>query len=374
MKRLTVLGTALAITYATWSCGSGTGRQPSGDESAKARSAGGGGSGGVDLTGAGATFPNPIYAKWFHDYAAKTGVRINYQSIGSGGGIRQLQEQTVDFGASDAPMSDSEMVRAKGGPILHIPTVVGVVAVAYNLPGLAQPIKLTGSLVADIFLGKVTKWNDSRIAAVNAGAALPAKDILVVHRSEGSGTTYVFSDYLSAVSPMWKSGPGRGKGLQWPVGLGGKGNEGVSGQIKQTPGAVGYVELAYVKPNGLSVALIQNADGQFVAPAADAATAAADAAAAKLPPNTDYRVSIVNSPGAQTYPIASFTWLLVYKNQPDPIKAKKLTDFIRWALSDGQKDAAALDYAPLPASLASRLTTRLDSLSSAPVPSRGGAQ
>ncbi|HEX8942220.1 MAG TPA: phosphate ABC transporter substrate-binding protein PstS [Gemmatimonadaceae bacterium] len=374
MKRLTVLGTALAITYATWSCGSGTGRQPSGDESAKARSAGGGGSGGVDLTGAGATFPNPIYAKWFHDYAAKTGVRINYQSIGSGGGIRQLQEQTVDFGASDAPMSDSEMVRAKGGPILHIPTVVGVVAVAYNLPGLAQPIKLTGSLVADIFLGKVTKWNDSRIAAVNAGAALPAKDILVVHRSEGSGTTYVFSDYLSAVSPMWKSGPGRGKGLQWPVGLGGKGNEGVSGQIKQTPGAVGYVELAYVKPNGLSVALIQNADGQFVAPAADAATAAADAAAAKLPPNTDYRVSIVNSPGAQTYPIASFTWLLVYKNQPDPIKAKKLTDFIRWALSDGQKDAAALDYAPLPASLASRLTTRLDSLSPRPVVSRGGAQ
>ena len=374
MKRLTVLGTALAITYATWSCGSGTGRQPSGDESAKARSAGGGGSGGVDLTGAGATFPNPIYAKWFHDYAAKTGVRINYQSIGSGGGIRQLQEQTVDFGASDAPMSDSEMVRAKGGPILHIPTVVGVVAVAYNLPGLAQPIKLTGSLVADIFLGKVTKWNDSRIAAVNVGAALPAKDILVVHRSEGSGTTYVFSDYLSAVSPMWKSGPGRGKELQWPVGLGGKGNEGVSGQIKQTPGAVGYVELAYVKPNGLSVALIQNADGQFVAPAEDAATAAADAAAAKLPPNTDYRVSIVNSPGAQTYPIASFTWLLVYKNQPDPIKAKKLTDFVRWALSDGQKDAAALDYAPLPASLASRLATRLDSLSPRPVASRGGAQ
>jgi phosphate transport system substrate-binding protein len=374
VKRLALLGTAFSIACVAWSCGSGTARQASGDTSGAAPSKTSGGSGGVDLTGAGATFPNPIYAKWFHDYAAKTGVRINYQSIGSGGGIRQLQEQTVDFGASDAPMSDSEMVRAKGGPILHIPTVVGVVAVAYNLPGLAQPIKLTGPLVADIFLGKVTKWNDSRIAAANAGLTLPAKDVLVVHRSEGSGTTYVFSDYLSAVSPVWKSGPGRGKELQWPVGLGGKGNEGVAGQIKQTPGAVGYIELAYVKPNNLSVALIQNSAGQFIAPAADAATAAADGAAAKLPPNTDFRVSIVNSPGAQTYPIASFTWLLVYRNQPDPTKAKKLTDFIRWALSDGQKDAAALDYAPLPTSLATRLTARLDSLSTRSVAATGGTR
>jgi phosphate transport system substrate-binding protein len=367
-----LLGTAVSIACVVSSCGSGNGRPATSESAGAAAKTAGTGSGGVDLTGAGATFPNPIYAKWFHDYAAKTGVRINYQSIGSGGGIRQLQEQTVDFGASDAPMSDREMVRAKGGPVLHIPTVVGVVAVACNLPGLAQPIKLTGPLVADIFLGKVTKWNDTRIAAVNAGLALPAKDILVVHRSEGSGTTYVFSDYLSAVSPVWKNGPGKGKELQWPVGLGGKGNEGVAGQIKQTPGAVGYIELAYVKPNNLSVALIQNSAGQFVAPAADAATAAADGAAAKLPPNTDFRVSIVNSPGAQTYPIASFTWLLVYRNQPDAAKAKKLTDFIRWALSDGQKDAAALDYAPLPSSLATKLTARLDSLSSGSAAATGG--
>ena len=317
---------------------------------------------GADLTGAGATFPFPIYSRWFSEYATNTGVKINYQQIGSGGGIRQLQEQTVDFGASDAPMTDEEMAAAKGGPVLHFPTVVGVVAVAYNLPGLSQPLKLDGSTLAGIFAGKITKWNDPRIAAVNPGVTLPNTDILVVHRAEASGTTYVFSDYLSSVSAGWKTSPGKGKELQWPVGLGAKGNDGLTAQIKQTAGAVGYVELAYVKQNGLTAALLQNSAGQFVAPAASAATAAADAAAAKFAANSDYRVSIVNSPGAQTYPIVSFTWLLVYKNQTDAAKVKKLADFMHWAFTDGQHDAAALDYAPLPASLAARLTARADSL------------
>jgi len=318
--------------------------------------------GGADLTGAGATFPNPIYSKWFAEYAAKTGIRINYQPIGSGGGIRQLSERTVDFGASDAPMSDAEMAGAKGGPILHVPTVVGVVAIAYNLPSLAQPIRLTGPLVADIFLGRITKWNDSRIAAVNPGVNLPAQDVLVAHRTDGSGTTYIFTDYLASVSPLWKSGPGMGKEVQWPVGLGGKGNDGVAGLIKATPGAVGYVELAYVKQNDLAAALLQNAAGQFVPPSAASATAAAEGAVAKAPANTDFRLSIVNSPGAQTYPIVSFTWLLLYRTQPDTAKARKLTDFVRWALTDGERDATALDYAPLPAALVSALERRLDSI------------
>ena len=360
MTRSSVLVAALVIA----ACGSNSpGNSSSG--------AGGGASGaakptssasGADLTGAGATFPNPIYSRWFDEYSKKTGVKINYQPIGSGGGIKQLQEQTVDFGASDAPMTDAEMAGAKGGPVLHVPTVVGVVVVAYNLPGLAQPIKLTGSLVAGIFQGQITKWNDTRLAAVNPGVTLPNADILVVHRSEASGTTYVFSDYLSSVSAAWKASPGKGKELQWPVGLGAKGNDGVSAQIKQTTGAVGYVELAYVTQNHLTAALLQNAAGSFVAPAASAATAAAEAAASKLPVASDYRVSIVNSPGAQTYPIASFTWLLLYKNQTDATKAKKLADFVHWALTDGQHDAPALDYAPLPATLAARLTARVDSL------------
>jgi phosphate transport system substrate-binding protein len=318
--------------------------------------------GGADLTGAGATFPYPIYSKWISEYAAKNGVKINYQSIGSGGGIKQLSEQTVDFGASDAPMTDAEMAGAKGGPIYHIPTVVGVVAIAYNVPEVTTPLKLTGPVLADIYLGKITKWNDSRIASLNAGATLPAKDILVVHRTEGSGTTFIFTDYLGSVSPAWKSGPGVGKEVQWPVGLGAKGNDGVAGQIKQTPGSIGYVELAYVKQNKLAAALLENADKQFVAPTAESATAAAEAAAAKLPANTDFRVSIVNAAGANTYPITSFTWLLLYQHMPDAAKAKKLADFVKWALTDGQSRVAALDYAPLPASLVSKLTPRLDSI------------
>jgi phosphate transport system substrate-binding protein len=318
-----------------------------------------------DLTGAGATFPYPLYSKWFDAYATKTGVRINYQSIGSGGGIRQLSEQTVDFGASDAPMSDAELARAKGGPVLHVPTVLGAVVVTYNVPELKKPLRLDGATLGDIFLGKITKWNDARIAALNAGARLPAADILVVHRSDGSGTSYVFTDYLASVSAAWAAKPGKGKEVQWPVGLGAKGNEGVAGQIKQLPGSIGYVELAYAKQNALAFADIRNAKGQFVAPTIAAVTAAAAGAAASLPATTDYRVSIVNANGANAYPISSFTWLLVYRTQTDAAKSKKLLDFVRWALTDGEKSAAALDYAPLPASMSKQLLKHIGTVTAA---------
>ena len=323
-------------------------------------------SGSVDLTGAGATFPYPLYSKWFSDYAEAKGVRINYQSIGSGGGIRQLSEQTVDFGATDGPMTDEELGKAKGGAIMHFPTVLGAVAIAYNLPGFQGELRLSGPVIAQIFLGGIKKWNDPKITALNPGATLPASDVLVVHRSDGSGTTYVFSDYLSAISPEWARGPGRGKDVAWPTGLGGKGNEGVAGQIKQIPGAIGYVELAYAKQNGLNVAAVQNAAGEFVLPSIEAVTAAAAGTAAKLPANTDYRISIVNSPGAGAYPISSFTWLLLYRQQSDSVKARKLTDFMRWALTEGEQQAAALDYAPLPAAMATRLLQRLDSVRTTP--------
>jgi phosphate transport system substrate-binding protein len=317
-------------------------------------------SSGVDLTGAGATFPYPIYFKWFSDYATKTGVKINYQSIGSGGGVRQISEQTVDFGATDGPMSKDELAKAKGGAIMHFPTVLGADVLTYNVPEITQPLKVTGPVIADIFLGKITKWNDPRIATLNPGAKLPASDILVVHRSDGSGTTYVWTDYLTAISPEWARVAGRGKEVKWPAGIGAKGNEGVAGQVKQTPGSVGYVELAYAKQNKLPYAHVRNASGTFVEPTIESITAAADGV--KLPPNTDYRVSIVNAPGTNAYPISSFTWLLVYKNQADSTKARKLKDFLRWAYTEGEQSASALDYAPLPAGLTQRLISRLDSI------------
>jgi phosphate transport system substrate-binding protein len=317
--------------------------------------------GAQDLNGAGATFPYPIYSKWFSDYARETGVRINYQSIGSGGGIRQLTEGTVDFGASDAPMTDAELAKLKT-PVLHFPTVLGAVVVTYNLPGVDSALKLSGPVLADVFLGKITKWSDSRIAALNPGVKLPASDILVVHRSDGSGTTYIFSDYLSAVSSAWKSGPGNGKELSWPTGLGAKGNEGVAGQVKQMPGAIGYVELAYAKQNGLAYASIQNAAGRFVAPTIESVTAAAEGAASDLPANTDYRISIVNAPGDDAYPISSFTYLLVYANQRDVKKGNALVGFLNWYLTEGEKSAASLDYAPLPPSIVSQLQKRIGTI------------
>ena len=316
-------------------------------------------SSGADLTGAGATFPYPLYSKWFDAYAAKAGVKVNYQPIGSGGGIRQLSEQTVDFGGTDAPMTDAELAKAKGGQVLHIPTALGAVSIAYNLAGVTQPIKLTGDVLAAIYQGQVTKWNDARIASLNPGAKLPATDILVVHRSDGSGTSYVFTDYLASVSPAWATKPGKGKEVQWPIGLGAKGNDGVAGQVKQTPGAIGYVELAYANQNKMTTAMIKNAAGEFVAPSIASVTAAAAGASAKLPANTDYRVSIVNAAGAGVYPISSFTWIIIYQKQADPAKGKKLTDFLKWSLSDGQAMEAPLDYAPLPEKMRADLMAKL---------------
>ncbi len=313
-----------------------------------------------DLTGAGATFPQPIYNKWFSEYAKSKKVQINYQAIGSGGGVKQLSEQTVDFGATDAPMSDAELAAAKGGAIQHIPTVLGAVVVTYNLPELKKALRLDGATLASIFLGEITKWSDSRIAALNPGVKLPGTDILVVHRSDGSGTSYVFTDYLSSVSPSWAAKPGKGKDVQWPVGLGGKGNDGVAGQVKQLPGSIGYVELAYAKQNKLAYADMKNASGEFVTPSIEAVTAAA--AGAKLPPTTDYRVSIVNAKGKGAYPISSFTWLIIYTKQADATKGKKLLDFIRWALTEGEKSAATLDYAPIPAAMGATLVKRLSTV------------
>jgi phosphate transport system substrate-binding protein len=317
------------------------------------------------LNGAGATFPYPIYSKWFSDYAAQTGVKINYQSIGSGGGIKQLQDGIVDFGASDGPMTDKEIAAAKHGMVLHFPTVLGAVVITYNVPAVTTPLQLSGEVISDIFMGRVTKWNDARLTALNPGVSLPANDIIVVHRSDGSGTTYVFTDYLASASPAWTvdgGGPGRGKEVQWPVGLGGKGNEGVAGQVKQTAMSLGYVELAYAKQNNLPVALVRNTAGKFIEPSIASITAAAEGVMAALTPATDYRISIVNGPGADGYPISSFTWLLVYETPPDADKGRAIVDFMRWMYSVGQNNAAALDYAPLPAALAQRLTDRLGSI------------
>jgi phosphate transport system substrate-binding protein len=314
--------------------------------------------GSVDLTGAGATFPYPIYSKWFDLYAKATGVKINYQSIGSGGGIRQLSEGTVDFGASDSPMSDAEMAKAKFGAIVHIPTVLGAVVITYNIPALTAPLELTPAAIADIFAGKITKWNDARIASLNPTASLPNSDILVVHRSDGSGTTYIFTDYLTTAAPSWKP-IGKGKEVNWPVGLGAKGNEGVAGQVKQTPGAIGYVELAYAKQNRLPIAAVKNKAGKFVIASVPAVTAAAAGVAKTLPANTDFRISVVDAPGPDAYPISSFTWILVYQRQRDSVKGKKIVDFLNWALTNGEPEAASLDYAPLPSEMVSRVKAKV---------------
>jgi phosphate transport system substrate-binding protein len=308
------------------------------------------------ITGAGATFPFPLYSKWFSDYNKQhPDVQINYQSIGSGGGIKQITERTVDFGASDAPMSDEEMARAGG--IQHIPTVLGAVVVVYNVTGLSG-LKLTPETLSGIFLGRITKWNDPALVHDNAGAKLPDSSIAVAHRSDGSGTTAIFTDYLSKVSPAWKSGPGAGKSVSWPTGLGGKGNEGVTGIVKQTQGSIGYVELAYANQNKLEVAELRNHDGKFVKPSIESVSAAAEKVA--LP--DDYRVSITDAPGANAYPISAFTYILVYKDQPDAAKGEALVRFLWWAIHDGQKLAAALDYAPLPASAVAKVERTLTTL------------
>jgi len=313
------------------------------------------------LTGAGATFPNPIYTKWFDAYHKKTGIQINYQSIGSGGGIRQFTEGTVDFGATDGPMNESQ-IQAVNGNVLHVPTVLGAVAVTYNLPSLGNTqLKFDGTLLVDIFMGRVTKWNDGKITALNPGVKLPDMDLIVVHRSDGSGTTYVFTDYLNKFSREWKDKVGYATSVNWPVGLGGKGNEGVTQQVKQTEGALGYVELIYAVSNKLPYAQIKNAAGTFIPPSLETVTAAA--AGAKLEKDTDFRVSITNAPGAQAYPISSFTWLLVRKDNKDEAKAKLIRDFLTWMVTpEAQKMAAELHYAPLPDPIVSLVQARLPTL------------
>jgi phosphate transport system substrate-binding protein len=303
----------------------------------------------IQINGGGATFPYPIYSKWFAEYNKLHGnVQINYQSQGSGFGIQQLTQQTVFFGASDGPMSD-EQLKAAPGHIMHVPTVLGAVVPVYNVPEATAPLKFTGPVLADIYLGKITKWNDAAIAKVNAGVKLPATDIVVVHRSDGSGTTYIWVDYLSKVSPEFQSKVGVKTSVNWPAGIGAKGNEGVSGQVSQTPGAIGYVELIYALQNTIKFGAVQNAAGEFVTASTDAVTKAAAGAAANMP--ADFRVSITNAPGAGAYPISSFTWMLLYQDAKDKAQAKIMVDFLKWALTDGQKFCAALGYAPLPASV-----------------------
>lgn len=315
----------------------------------------------VLINGAGATFPAPIYTKWFQDYNKKNpSVEINYQAIGSGGGIKQLTEKTVDFGASDSPMSDEELKRVSG-PVLHIPTVLGAVAVTYNVAGVKTGLKLDGPTLADIFAGKIMKWNDPKIAGLNPGAALPATQVVVIYRSDSSGTTAVFTEYLAKVSPTWAKEIGKGKTVKWPMGLGGKGNEGVTGQIKNTAGSIGYVELTYAESEKMPVVEIKNKAGQFVAPSLKSVSEAADSSLKTMP--ADFRVSITDTEGKTAYPISAFTYLLVYQNMPGA-KGAELVKFLNWSMAEGQKSAPALHYAALPKSLITKVSEKIKTISS----------
>jgi phosphate transport system substrate-binding protein len=312
------------------------------------------GTGGLQINGAGATFPNPIYSKWFVEYERlHPEVRINYQPIGSGGGIRQLSSRTVFFGASDVPMTE-EQVKGAPGPILHFPTTIGAVVPIYNLEG-SPDLKLTGDVLANIYLGRIRRWNDASIIKLNPGVPLPAIDIAVVHRSEASGTTFIFLDYLAKVSPAFQKAVGVSASVAWPAGIGGKGNEGVTALVSQSPGGIGYVELVYALQNKISYAAVQNPAGEFVKGSPDSVTKAA--AGATVP--DDFRVSITNAPGGGAYPISSFTWLLLYQEPTDKAQGKAMSDFLRWALTDGQKFATGLGYAPLPQNV---VTRELDAL------------
>ncbi len=304
------------------------------------------------LNGAGATFPYPIYSKWFSEYKKlHSDIQVNYQSIGSGGGIRQVTEGTVDFGASDMPMTDGQLAEAQAKlktKVLNIPSVLGAVVPAYNIPGVSGEVKFTPDALAGIFLGKVTKWNDKSITSVNPGTNFPDRDIIVVHRSDGSGTTFIWTDYLSKVSGDWKSQVGSGTSVKWPIGLGGKGNEGVAGSIRQLQGSIGYVELIYAMQNNIAYGSVRNAAGAYLKATLEGVTAAA-ASAPKIP--ADFRVSITNAPGKDAYPISSFTWLLIPMQSKDPAKGKILADFLTWMSTDGQKMTGALSYASLPESV-----------------------
>lgn len=310
----------------------------------------------TSLNGAGATFPNPIYSKWFNEYHKQhPNVAINYQSIGSGGGIKQIQTGTVDFGASDGPMDDKQLSETPF-KLLHIPTVLGADVPMYNIPGVNAELKFSGDVLADIFLGKITKWNDPRLAKANPGVKFPDMDVVVVHRTDGSGTTYIWVDYLCKVSTEWKSKVGKGTSVNWPVGLGGKGNEGVAGTVKQTPGSIGYVELIYAVSNNMPYGSVQNAAGEFVKASLDSVTTAA--ASVKDMPE-DFRVSITNAPGKAAYPISSFTWLLVPVEWKDAAKEKAFVDFLNWMVDKGQGMTSSLQYAPLPKNVAAKVKARI---------------
>jgi phosphate transport system substrate-binding protein len=310
------------------------------------------------LTAAGATFPYPIYSKWFSEYsAAHPGVEINYQSIGSGGGIRQVTAGLVDFGASDGPMTDEQLASSKT-KLIHIPTVMGAVVPVFNVPGVKN-IKFTGDVIADIFLGKISTWNDARIVKENPGVSLPDQKIIVVHRSDGSGTSYIFTDYLSKVSKDWANGPGKGTSPSWPVGVGGKGNEGVAGLVRQLPGAMGYVELIYALQNRISYGEVKNPAGNFVKASIEGVTEAA-ANVKQMP--ADYRVSITNAPGANSYPISSFTWLLIPVKSQDAAKGKVIKDMLNWIITSGENEASALSYAPLPKAVSDKVIKTVYSL------------
>lgn len=315
---------------------------------------------GQNLNGAGATFPNPIYSRWFSEYAkANPSVHINYQPIGSGGGIRQISDGTVDFGATDGPMSD-EQIRAAKVKTMHIPTVLGAVVPVYNLPGVNASLNFSPDVMADIYLGKITKWNDPRIARDNPGVNLPGDPILPVYRSDGSGTTYIFTDFLSKVSPEWQQRVGKNTSVKWPTGIGQKGNEGVAGMVRQSPHAFGYVELIYAVQNKMPYGSVRNSSGKFVKASTEGVTAAAAAAAKGMP--ADFRVSITNAPGADSYPISSFTWLLIPEHSQDPAKAKAMHDFLEWMLAHGESEAASMTYAPLPAAVQGQVKAKLASI------------
>jgi phosphate transport system substrate-binding protein len=300
-----------------------------------------------NLNGAGATFPNPIYSKWFSEYAAAhPGIHINYQSVGSGAGIRQVSEGTVDFGASDGPMTDQQIAESKV-PVIHIPTVLGAVVPVYNIPGVTGNLNLAPDVIADIYLGKITKWNDPRLAKDNPGVKFPSTAILPVYRSDGSGTTYIFTDFLSKVSPDFAKKIGKSTSVKWPVGIGQKGNEGVAGMVRQSPSSFGYVELIYALQNKMTYGAVRNASGKFVLATTDGVTAAAAGAAKTMP--ADYRVSITNAPGDTAYPISSFTWLLIPTHSSNTAKTQTLKDFLTWMLDHGESEASSMDYAPLPA-------------------------
>ncbi len=342
-----VVPVVLAVVAAA--CGGGTATDEKGAAPAEGAK--------IQINGAGATFPYPIYSKWFDEYHKKNeSIEINYQSIGSGGGIRQVSNETVFFGATDGPMTD-EQLKAAPGAILHFPMVLGADVPVFNLPGVAE-LKFTGPLLADIFLGKIKKWNDTAIATVNPGVTLPNTDITVVHRSDGSGTTYIWADYLAKVSPEWKDKVGVSTAVNWPAGVGGKGNEGVAGLVSQTPGSVGYVELIYALQNKIAFGAVQNANGEFVKATTESVTAAAAAAAGNMP--ADFRVSITDAAGPGAYPVSSFTWLLLYEDPKDKAQSKAMVDFVKWALTDGQQFASQLGYAPLPTAVVAQELTALE--------------